>query len=169
MSQRKQPAEKPGFAVRAVSPNIVVQAGPRTRRAPYGSEVILGVTHRTTGGYVGVLFEREEFRRFAEWLADGTPGPVETLPKWVLPVDRTGTPVYVREIAATRSQFRMIDGQTRIDVTKHGGEQTTGPLTVSCSWLGSGSGRGAVLDIAASRALTAWAAGWRGWDEAATA
>ncbi len=162
------PEKISGYRVLATEPRLIVGFGPRFGNRPYDDTTTFGIEHRTIGGYVGVLFERDEFHRFAEWLSEPDAGPVEMLPRFVRPVNADGAPLYVREVHSTRSQFRLIDLQHRLDVTKRGGEAWDGSLEVSCKWLGSGAGRSATLDDIAAQLITEWAVdvdanGWCGW------
>jgi hypothetical protein len=142
---------------------MIVGFGVRFVR-PMDDTTTFGIEHRTTGGYVGVLFERKQFAELAEWLAVDEPGqPDEPLAPWVQPTDSRGVPGYVREIHRTRSEFRIIDGQTAARLSKR-----DGGLKVSAWWLGSGTRRAAVLSPATARELAEWVAdknvnGWIGW------
>lgn len=165
MSQRKRPAERvSAYQVTAADRVQLVGFGPRYSRNPQDDTTAFGIEHRTTGGYVGVLFERDEFAGLAEWLAADEPElPDAPLSPWVRPTDERGVPVYVQEITRTRSQLRIIDGQTAALFSKR-----SGGLKVSAWWVGSGSGRTAMLLRRDSELLTGWAAdmdahGWAGW------
>lgn len=165
MSQKQTASRISGYSVMAVDTANLVGFGPRYTRRPQDDTTTFGVEHRTIGGYVGVLFEREEFRQFAAWLAADWPEVTEPLLEpFKRPTDDHGVPLYVRQIEVTGTHFRIIDGQTGALVSKTPGYQ----LTISCKWLGSGSGRSAVLDEIAAGLLTEWATdvdahGWAGW------
>lgn len=162
MSKKLRPADI-GY-VAGVDDRMVVWFRSRFN-PPMDDTTSFGIEHRTIGGYVGVLFEREEFHLFAEWLFADAPDEVDTLSgPFVRPVDDRGAPRYVRQTDMTGSQFRIIDLQTGALFSK----RKDGQIMVSCWRLGSGRRKTAVLDVSAAVTLRYWALdkdsnGWTGW------
>jgi hypothetical protein len=141
----------------------VVSFGPRYG-TPLDDTTLLGIEHRTLGAYTGILLERPEFHALAEWLAAEVFDDPEVLAPFVRPTSEDGVPRYVRRIEQTPSQFRIIDLQTAMMITRRPGFRTK----LTTWWLGSGRGRTAVLDDVADRLFTEWATdadikGWIGW------
>jgi hypothetical protein len=142
----------------------LVKLGPRYGR-PLDDTTLLGIEHRTLGAYVGVLLERGEFHALAEWLAadDGGADPA-TLPPFERPMGEGGAPLYVRRVDVTPSQFRVIDLQTALMITRRPGFRAK----FSAWWLGSGRSRGAELNDISVNLFTDWVTdvdthGWAGW------
>jgi len=159
------PKKISGYRVMAMDGRSLVGFSPRYALRPQDDTTTFGIVHKTIGGYVGVLLERGEFHDLAEWLRIGEPKVTFVkLTPFVRPRDETGTPVYVREIQKTQSQFRIIDGQSAAQLSRH----RDGRVKVSAWWLGSGSGRSAVMGRIGTQMLTDWvtdidAKGWEGW------
>lgn len=142
----------------------LVKLGPRYG-SPLDDTTLLGVEHRTLGAYIGVLLERDEFHALAEWRTtdDGGADPA-VLPPFEQPTTPEGVPLYIRRVDIVPSQFRVIDSQTALTITRLPGFRTK----FSAWWLGSGRSRGAVLDDIADGLFTDWVTdvdthGWVGW------
>jgi hypothetical protein len=137
------------FQAMAVNGRDFLEFGPRYSSRPYDDTTVIQCAHRTLGGGVSVLFEREDFARFAVWLADARDG------RWVKEDSQT-TAVFTKGDALYR-ELRMAEPL-----------QVPGALSVSISWNGSGRSRGVLLDASGRRATLAWvsdkdANGWEGW------
>lgn len=136
------------FLVKSVEGLFFLEMSPRYARRAYDDTTVVQVAHRTTGGSVSVLFERDDFATFARWLAD----PGEN--RWVFVSGQT-TAVF------EKGDFRYEYLKTEV-VSPQG-------LRVEIRWNSSG-GRSvsALLSSDGRSALLEWVAdkdsnGWEGW------
>lgn len=136
------------FQAMSVNGRNVLEFGPRYSRRAYDDTTVIQCFHRTLGGGVSVLFERNDFATFTRWLAEPGEG------RWEFPGLQT-------TVSFEKGDLRYAEShQDPLDVP--------GGLLVRIWWNGSGRTASALLDARGRAALLDWAAdkeanGWEGW------
>lgn len=145
---------------------MVLGLGPRYRK-PQDDTTTFGIRHRTTGGYTGVLLEREQIPLLAGWLGR-TISPYAVLggpPPPVAQSDGSSVQsIYYRHTVMCGSDLMIRDLQNTADCERY----DDGSASFRVKWNGSGESRSILISSDQATALASFLtivdrSGWTAW------